>query len=241
MNAYDYTAAFGHSFLLAFAALLPILNPPSVTAIFWTLTKGASHDTRSDLARRIAVNAALLMIGSLVAGNILLGFFGISLAAMRVGGGLLVIYSGWRLVTSADTDTDNKAQMAQDFTPEMARARAFYPLTFPLSVGPGCISTAITVGAALRGQHLPPLLSAIQYAGALPGLMLVAWVLFLCLRFAKSLLIRLGANGTAVFMRLSAFVLLCLGVQICWDGAHDLLLDLVRDAQHLALPAAAAS
>ncbi|HEY0293790.1 MAG TPA: MarC family protein [Bordetella sp.] len=241
MAFYDYASAFGRSFFLAFATLLPILNPPACTPIFWTLTDGASHGTRIDLSRRVAINAALLMIGSLIAGNILLSFFGISLAAVRVGGGLLVIYSGWRLVNSADADTGRKAQMAEVFTPEMARARAFYPLTFPISVGPGCISAAITVGASLRSQHPSPLISAIQYAGALPGLLLVALVLFLCLRFAESLMDKLGANGTAVFMRLSAFVLLCLGVQICWDGAHDLLLDLIQDARHLPLATPSAS
>jgi multiple antibiotic resistance protein len=237
MAFYDYASAFGRSFFLAFATLLPILNPPAVAPIFLTLTDGASHATRIDLARRVAINATLLMIGSLIAGNVVLGFFGISLAAVRVGGGLLVIYSGWRLVNSADADSDGKAQMAQVFTPEIARARAFYPLAFPICVGPGCISAAITVGASLRGQHPSPLLSATQYAGALPGLLAVGWILFLCLRFGEPLLSKLGANGTAIFMRMSAFVLLCLGVQICWDGAHDLFLSLMRDAQHLAASA----
>jgi len=237
MAYYDYASAFGRSFFLAFATLLPILNPPAVTPIFLTLTDGASHGTRVDLARRVAINATLLMIGSLIAGNVVLGFFGISLAAVRVGGGLLVMYSGWRLVNSADADSDGKAQMAQVFTPEIARARAFYPLAFPISVGPGCISAAITVGASLRGQHPSPLMSATQYAGALPGLLAVGWILFLCLRFGEPLLGKLGVNGTAIFMRMSAFVLLCLGVQICWDGAHDLFLSLMRDAQHLAASA----
>lgn len=240
MAFYDYASAFGRSFFLAFATLLPILNPPAIAPIFLTLTDGASHATRIDLARRVTINATLLMIGSLIAGNVVLGFFGISLAAVRVGGGLLVIYSGWRLVNSADADTDGKAQMARVFTPEIARARAFYPLAFPICVGPGCISAAITVGASLRGQHPSPLLSAIQYTGALPGLLAVGWILFLCLRFGEPLLSKLGANGTAVFMRMSAFVLLCLGVQICWDGAHDLFLGLIQDAQHLASQASSA-
>lgn len=237
MAFYDYASAFGRSFFLAFATLLPILNPPAVTPIFLTLTDGASHATRVDLARRVTINATLLMIGSLIAGNVVLGFFGISLAAVRVGGGLLVMYSGWRLVNSADADSDRKAQMAQVFTPEIARARAFYPLAFPICVGPGCISAAITVGASLRGQHLSPLLSATQYAGALPGLLAVGWILFLCLRFGEPLLGRLGTNGTAIFMRMSAFVLLCLGVQICWDGAHDLFLSLMLDVRHLSASA----
>lgn len=236
MSYYDYASAFGRSFFLAFAALLPILNPPAVAPIFWTLTDGALHATRIDLARRVAINAALMMIGSLLVGSILLSFFGISLAAVRVGGGLLVIYSAWRLVNSADADTDRKAQMAEAFTPEMARARAFYPLAFPISVGPGSISAAITVGASLHSQAPSALLDTIKYAGAIPGLLMVAVVLFLCLRFAETIMSKLGTTGTSIFMRLSAFVLLCLGVQIFWDGAHELLLDLILNALQHPLP-----
>jgi multiple antibiotic resistance protein len=239
MSFYDYASAFGRSFFLAFAALLPILNPPAVAPIFWTLTDGALHATRIDLSRRVSINAALMMIGSLLVGSMLLSFFGISLAAVRVGGGLLVIYSAWRLVNSADADTDRKAQMAEAFTPEMARARAFYPLAFPISVGPGSISAAITVGASLQSQGPSALLGAIKYAGAVPGLLLVAMILFLCLRFAETIMSKLGTTGTAVFMRLSAFVLLCLGVQIFWNGAEELLLDLILSAlQQHPLPAA---
>lgn len=226
MSYYDYISAFGRSFLVALAALLPILNPPAVTPIFWTLTEGASQRTRNDLARRIALNVGLMLAISLVAGNIVLSFFGISLAAVRVGGGLLVIYSGWRLVNSPDADTDRVARLAESFTPEMARSRAFYPLTFPISCGPGSISTAITVGASLR-DHGKPFISAVQFAGALPGLAMVAFLLYLCLRFAERLMGRLGDNGTAVFMRLSAFILLCIGVQICWDGVRELLHELL--------------
>jgi multiple antibiotic resistance protein len=227
MSSYEYLSAFGRSFFVAFAAVLPILNPPSVTGIFWTLTKGASDELRLDFARRIATNVGLMLIASLVAGNFVLSFFGISLAAVRVGGGLLVLYNGWRLVNSTDPEAGRSPDAVQALTPEIVRQRAFYPLTFPISCGPGSISTAITVGAALRA-HDQPLTSAAHFAGAVPGLMMVAFVLYLCLRYAEGLLGRLGSNGTAVFMRLSAFILMCIGVQICWEGARELLLELLR-------------
>jgi multiple antibiotic resistance protein len=236
----DYASIFGRSFFLAFATLLPILNPLSVTPIFWTLTAGASHQTRVHLAQAVAIDAALLMVGSLIAGNVALSFFGISLSAVRVGGGLLVMYSGWRLVNSGDAEDDGSrsARMAENLTPEMVRARAFYPLTFPISVGPGCIAAAITVGASINAHHAP-LVRTIGFAGALPGLLVVALLLYGCLRFAEQLMQRLGHDGTVVFMRLSAFVLVCMGVQICWDGAHDLLMELMQDYQQsLAAPPA---
>jgi multiple antibiotic resistance protein len=117
--------------------------------------------------------------------------------------------------------------MAESFTPEMAKARAFYPLTFPISCGPGSIAAAITVGAQLRDQN--HLASLVRLAGSLPGVLLVSFILYICLRFAAQFLYRLGESGTSVFMRLSAFIMLCLGVQIVWDGVHELLLGVLLE------------
>ncbi|MDQ8032326.1 antibiotic resistance protein [Bordetella genomosp. 1] len=228
----DYLMIFGRSFFFALATLLPFLNPPAVAPIFWSLTEGASAATRTALAKRVSLNVALMLIIAMVAGNVVLTFFGISLAIVRVGGGILVMYNAWMLVNSPDAGTSHAARMAESFTPEMARARAFYPLTFPISCGPGSIAAAITVGASLRDQT-DHVVSVMRIAGSLPGVALVALILYVCLRFAVQLLHRLGENGTAVFMRLSAFIMLCLGVQIFWDGARELILGLFSQAMQL--------
>jgi multiple antibiotic resistance protein len=233
----DYLVVFGRSFLFALATLLPFLNPPAVAPIFWTLTSGASAATRLALAKRVAINVALMLTVAMIAGNVLLSFFGISLAIVRVGGGLLVIASAWRLVNSTDGGTEHAARQAESFTAEMAKARAFYPLTFPITCGPGSIAAAITVGASLRDQnHLE---SLVRLAGSLPGVVIVSLTLYGCLRFAAQFMYRLGENGTTVFMRLSAFIMLCLGVQIVWDGVHELLLGLFAEAAlHIPVPKA---
>ena len=108
-----------------------------------------------------------MLVVAMVAGNVLLSFFGISLSIVRVGGGMLVIASAWRLVNSPDADTERVARLAESFTPEMAKARAFYPLTFPISCGPGSIAAAITVGVSLRDQNHA--LSLVRLAGSIPG------------------------------------------------------------------------
>ncbi|CAM3537297.1 MarC family protein [Bordetella sputigena] len=228
MLVHEYLLVFGRSFLFALATLLPFLNPPAVAPIFWTLTEGASSTTRVALAKRVAINVGVMLTIAMVAGNVLLSFFGLSLAIVRVGGGLLVIASAWRLVNSPDGGAQSAARAAESFTPEMAKARAFYPLTFPISCGPGSIAAAITVGASLREpDHI---VSLVKLVGSLPGILVTALTLYVCLRFAAQFLYRLGDNGTAVFMRLSAFVLLCLGVQIVWDGVHELLLSVLVEA-----------
>jgi multiple antibiotic resistance protein len=220
--------ALGKSFLFVFAALLPILNPAATAPIFLGLTEGASDGTRALLARRIARNMFGLMLGSMLIGSFVLEFFGISLPIVRVGGGLILAATAWRLLTATHATVDSRTELAESFTPEMARRQAFYPLTFPISCGPGSIAAAITVGVSLHDQRL--LLSLARMGGGVLALLAVGALLYLAFRYAQRLLRPLGEAGTVIFLRLSAFILLCLGVQIVWDGASELALGLLREA-----------
>lgn len=218
---------FSRSFLFALATLLPILNPPAAAPIFLTLTQGASHDARAHLARKVSINIAIMLACALVAGNMVLAFFGISLPVIRVGGGLLVVATAWSLINASDPDTKHAQDMAGTYSYDQVRSKAFYPLTFPMIAGPGSLSAAITVGATV--QHEAALRAAFKLFGSLGGLAVAAVAVYFVLRFASEVIGRLGPNGTAVVMRLSAFLLLCLGVQIIWDGAHDLIMNLVQE------------
>lgn len=220
--------ALGKSFLFVFAALLPILNPAATAPIFLGLTEGASAGTRALLARRIARHMFGLMLGSMLVGSYVLSFFGISLPIVRVGGGLILAATAWRLLTATHATVDSRTELAESFTPEMARRQAFYPLTFPISCGPGSIAAAITVGVSLQDDRL--LLSLARMGGGVLALLAVGVLLYLAFRYAQRLLRPLGEAGTVIFLRLSAFILLCLGVQIVWDGASELLLGLLRQA-----------
>jgi len=220
--------ALGKSFLFVFAALLPILNPAATAPIFLGLTEGASTGTRALLARRIARNMFGLMLGSMLVGSYVLSFFGISLPIVRVGGGLILAATAWRLLTATHATVDSRTELAESFTPEMARRQAFYPLTLPISCGPGSIAAAITVGVSLQDDRA--LLSLARMGGGVLALMAVGVLLYLAFRYAQRLLRPLGEAGTVIFLRLSAFILLCLGVQIVWDGASELLLGLMRQA-----------
>ncbi|MBZ8141796.1 antibiotic resistance protein [Rubrivivax gelatinosus] len=223
-------AAFGKGLLFAVAAILPILNPAATAPIFLGLTEGASEATRALLARRIARNMLALMTGSMLVGSYVLDFFGISLAIVRVGGGLIVAATAWRMLTVTPATIESRSDIAQAFSPENAHRQAFYPLTFPISCGPGSIAAAITVGVALHDAAIS--VSLVRMGGAFAGLALIAVVLYLAFRYAQRLLRPLGETGTVVFLRLSAFILLCLGVQIVWDGVSELLLGVL----HAGLP-----
>ena len=213
--------AFGKSFLFVLATILPILNPAATAPIFLGLTEGASAATRASLARRIARNMFFLVLGAMLIGSYVLDVFGISLPIVRVGGGLIVASTAWRLLNADQSGADRRAALADAFSPEQARRQAFYPLTFPISCGPGSIAAAITVGASLHEQRLA--LSLARFGGGVLAVAVIAALLFLAFRYAQRLLQPLGETGTIVFLRLSAFILLCLGVQIVWDGVSELL------------------
>src|SRR4029077_9787689 len=94
------------STLLVVGALFPIVNPLGNTPIFLTLTRGLSGKGRAKLARTIAVNGLVLMVASIFIGTYILAFFGISLPVVQVGGGLVVISTGWSLLRHSDDDGD---------------------------------------------------------------------------------------------------------------------------------------
>lgn len=217
---------FGKSFLFVLAALLPILNPAATAPIFLGLTEGASTSTRALLARRIARNMFALMAGSMLVGSYVLDLFGISLPIVRVGGGLIVAANAWRLLNASHAGDDRRTELAESFTVEHARRQAFYPLTFPISCGPGSIAAAITVGVSLHDQKLA--LSLARMGGGVLALFVIGIVLYLALHYAQRLLKPLGDAGSVIFLRLSAFILLCLGVQIVWDGIEELLRNVIQ-------------
>ena len=212
-------AALVRSALVALAALLPITNPPGNAPIFLALTRAMDERERRAMARRVGLNCLVLLVAAAFVGNYVLAFFDISLAVVRVGGGLLVAATAWRLLAaeSASGDTSNASQVA---SAEEVAGRAFYPLSFPITVGPGSISIAITLGASLPASGVPRLSSSL---GMLIGIWLASAAIWLAYRYASHLVRLLGSTGTAVFLRLSAFILLCIGVQICWDGVAELL------------------
>jgi multiple antibiotic resistance protein len=214
------------SILVTVAALLPIVNPLGTAPIFLAMSADLPPEARHHLATVVARNAFLLMAGVLLIGSYVLAFFGISVPIVRVAGGLVLVSAGWRLLHTGDEpDSRSPAPALTDaWERELAR-RGFYPLTFPLTVGPGSISVAITLGAREAGD---PVARAVAAMGDVIGIAIVAVCVYLSYRFATRLIQSLGETGTMVFLRLSAFVILCVGVAILWSGFVGLVEPLMR-------------
>jgi multiple antibiotic resistance protein len=204
--------------LLIVGALLPVVNPLGNVPIFLTLTHGCDDATRRDLARHIALYSLALLLGSMLLGSFVLRMFDLSIPVVQVAGGAVVIALGWHLL--------HYERPAAEETPDphvarqVAVARAFYPLTLPVSIDAGVIAVAITLGAN-HGQTLER--DLIQIVAAILGSAVVAASLLLAYRYATRVSGWLGNKGMEMFLRLSALIVLSIGVQIVWNGVKSLL------------------
>jgi multiple antibiotic resistance protein len=206
------------SIFLVVSALFPIVDPIGGAPVFLSLTLNYDRETRRLLARRIALNSFILLVASFSVGSHVLSFFGISLPVVQVGGGMIVLASGWALLRQEDANDRNA--MERRVNCKDVLHDAFYPLTLPLTVGPGSISVAITLGAN-EPHHLRA--SLVSILAATIASLIVAATIYLCYAFADRLALALGPTGTNVIVKLTSFLLVCIGVQIVWNGASQLL------------------
>jgi multiple antibiotic resistance protein len=212
--------------LLVVSALFPIVDPLGGSPIFLALTREYGSEGRRALSWQIAVNSFFLLVGSYLIGTHILAFFGISMPVVQVGGGLIVISAGWAMLKQPADDDEHKVRRRNVHQEDPLR-HAFYPFTLPLTVGPGSISVAITLGANAVHHHG---LNLTAIAVAIIGSLLIALSIFLCYGFADRLARILGPTAMTVIMQLASFLLVCIGVQIFWNGASALLVSLHANA-----------
>jgi multiple antibiotic resistance protein len=218
-----YAVAGGMSyFLLAFPALFSIVNPFGGAFIFLSATERFHPTLRARLARWVAIYSFLIVNFSVYIGAYVLTFFGISVPVLRVAGGIVIALAAWRMLNDDDT-TDNTKDQSSGLPVDDSRISrmAFYPLTMPLTTGPGTISVAVSLGANRpRGVGEGELLFMLQMTLACVVLCAMIYLLY---RYSQRISNFIGATGTAVIVRLSAFLLFCIGIQIFWNGAAELL------------------
>ncbi|KAB0679383.1 MarC family protein [Aureimonas leprariae] len=208
------------AFLLAFSALFSIVNPLSGALIFSQLTAGRTHAERLALAKRIGTYAAAVMLGSLWFGVYLLNFFGITVAALRIAGGFVVAAAGWQMLYVPEQREERKEAQAGEAMHE--DDVAFFPLTMPMTTGPGTISVAIALGSnrPAGGAGISAFL-----AGSSLAALAIAGSIWFSYHFADRVVALLGRTRTQIVSRLAAFLLLCVGVQITLNGLMEALHD----------------
>jgi multiple antibiotic resistance protein len=205
------------TFLLVLAALFPVVNPPGSGLIFLSMTQSALGETRRFLARRVAVNAFFIMATSLLVGGLILKIYGISLPVLRIAGGSLVAATGWKLLNEGSQKAVDDVS-SPDRKPDFSDL-TFYPLTLPLTTGPGTIAVMISLGLSRPAQQA----NIRFFVAALSAAAVVALTIYICFAYSHLVSRLAGSVGTDILVRLTAFILFCLGLQIVWSGASELL------------------
>jgi len=216
----DFDQLIG-AILLIIGALLPVVNPLGDAPIFLRMTPGCDEPTRIFLAKRIAFYSFFMVLASLLLGSFVLLMFGLSIPVVQVAGGAVVCALGWKLLADIPKPADVTLDPAH--AKLIALGRAFSPLTLPMTIDAGVISVAITVGAnhAHSFKH-----AVIQLLAAVIGAGIVALSILLTYRYAQRVGRWIGHTGMMVVVRLSAFMMLCIGVGITWNGVRSLLAEI---------------
>jgi multiple antibiotic resistance protein len=210
------------TFLLAFGALFSIVNPLSGAFIFFGATDELEPKVRAHVSRWIAIYAFSIMTASLYVGAYVLSFFGVTIPVLRVAGGIVVAASGWRMLSEPDATEQRRSETPPPRSISVPPSRlAFYPLTMPLTTGPGTISVAISIGASRPGGFHA---SSVEFfVETLAAVALLCLLIYVSYRNSARLADLIGPTGTTIVVRLSAFLLFCIGIQVLWNGASELL------------------
>lgn len=213
-------AQTGTFLLLAFPALFSIINPLGGTFVFLASTRGMDQRSRSRLARQVAIYSFITLNVSMLIGAFVLRIFGIEMPVLRVAGGIVIALTAWKLLNAEDSDAERGAVVEEAESRDISH-RAFYPLTMPMTTGPGTISVAIALGTGGGGPGADnPLVFGVQ---ALVTTTLISVLIYLLYRSSSRIALAIGPTGTNIVARLSAFLLFCIGIQVMWSGIAELV------------------
>lgn len=223
-----FSGQFLRELSIGYLTLFSIINPFGLAFVFLSMTGGVTEPTRARVARRIGFYSFFILIVSLFIGSQIMNFFGITLPALRIAGGLVVALSGWSMLTAPDEEEASPSVRTHESTID---GLTFFPLTVPLTTGPGTIAAAIALGANRTGTDREIVISILA---SLFVAFLVAATVVLAYSHAAVLARWAGREGTRVITRLSAFLLMCVGVQIILTGVSDVLPGLLAKAANTA-------
>lgn len=216
-----------NSFLIAFSALLPLINPFGTALVFYGLVGEAPSGVYRSLARRIAINNVIFLAIIQVLGVTILNFFGISLPIVQFAGGIVVAAMGWSVLNERDASANSRNKQAET-DPEGAmehslQQEAFYPFTFPITSGPGTLVALITVTAHNSRHKLSLSANLLSHLGVFLAVVVLSVMVYFCYRYAPKLTRAIPPSTAHGILRVIAFILLCIGVQISWNGLSELI------------------
>jgi multiple antibiotic resistance protein len=218
------------SFLLAFTALLPLINPIGSALIFLGLVGDEPPSTYRRLARKIAVATIAFLVVIEFLGSLILSFFGISLPVVQLTGGIIIAATAWSLLFENDAGANARKKNeeiagngARDCTLE---GKIFYPFTFPITAGPGTLVVMLTLSARVSNKGLSE--TAEGHLGIVLAALVLSASVYFCYGWAPRLIKAVSASTVHGILRVIAFILMCIGVQIAWNGVSMLGVALMK-------------
>lgn len=214
------------TFLLAFSALLPIINPLGSALVFLGVVGNAPAPLYRSLARRIAVNNILFLGAIELLGSAILNFFGISLPIVQVAGGIVIAGMAWKVLNQNDSGASVRLKQEESEDPADPRfhdlkEKLFYPFTFPITSGPGTLVTMLTLSAHISSRKLTE--NMLGHAGIFAAVVVISVLVYFCYAYAPTLATKVSRTTAHGILRVIAFIMLCIGVQIAWNGLSALL------------------
>jgi multiple antibiotic resistance protein len=208
-------------FGLAFSALLPLVNPVGDALVFLGLVGSAPSAVYRSLARKIAISTTVFLLAIEAGGTLVLKFFGISLPVVQIAGGLALAAMGWNLLNQQEPTEKADVPDLDGRTVQSLQQKVFYPFTFPITAGPGCIVVMVTLSAhaSVKGVFA----SVAAHAGIAIAVVLLSVAVYFCYAHAPTITSRISPETTHGILRLIAFVLLCIGVQITTNGVEAIV------------------
>ncbi|MBW4027616.1 MAG: MarC family protein [Acidobacteria bacterium] len=213
---------------IAFSALLPLVNPLGSALVFYGLIGSAPPEVYRRLARKIAVNTVIFLLIIELIGAALLEFFGVSLPIVEVAGGLVLAAMGWSLLNGKDSGAKQQAEKEDQAHASYADLdqQTFYPLTFPVTAGPGCIVIMLTLTAHASAHQL--VRNLLAHLGILLAVVILCVFVYFAYAYAPLITRKISPQTAHGILRVIAFLLLCIGVQIAWNGVSSLMLTLIK-------------
>jgi multiple antibiotic resistance protein len=203
----------------ALLAILPIVNPLGAVPLVIAVASHLPEQERLRQIRRACIYTFVLMSSFLVAGSLIMSFFGISIPGMRIAGGMIVAFLGFRMLFPGAEPGSGKVPQADEIRHDIA----FTPLAMPGLSGPGTFAVVMSLSSQASARH--GLDRIADFLGVATGILLVAVISWSVLRAAEKFNRVLGATGMLALTRLMGFLMICIGVQFIINGLAVVLGD----------------
>jgi len=217
--------------LIAFSALLPLINPLGSALVFLGLVGDAPREVYCSLARKIAINNIVFLAIIELVGAAILNFFGISLPIVQFSGGIVIAAMGWSVLNERDARANSRNKQEETEVRDEAQAHnfdqeIFYPFTFPITSGPGTLVALLTLTAHISSKVLSK--NILAHLGVFLAIVVLSVLCYFCYAYSPRITKVIPPSTAHGILRVVAFILLCIGVQIAWNGLSVLIGEAIR-------------